>query len=373
MSVGASGAGPACVKTPTMTHDVLILGAGLSGLKAARDLQAAGKNVLVLDKGRGVGGRAATRRWDGVPVDHGAQFFTARSPEFRAQVADWIARGVCFEWAKGFHQWEADRGLMSPDADKEAGHPRHACRAGMSALGKDLAAGLTEGSVRMGARAVALGWVGDHWQVTVEGADEPVAGRRLVSTLPVPQALALFEQSSADAAVGSALAPFVLSKLRAVETAPALAVMLRGDVPAPEWQGVQLRDETITWIGADSDKRTPAAGADGRRVFVLHGSGPFTREWQDRNLEEAADRIVARAGEIVGGWITKLPERQVHRWRYSSVPHGLENDAYLRNGGYGEAGGRPPVYFAGDTFLGSKIEGAYCSGRAVAAAILAEG
>ena len=354
-----------------MIHDVLILGAGLSGLKAARDLQAAGKSVLVLDKSRGVSGRASTRRWDGVPVDHGAQFFTARSDAFRAQVADWITRGVCFEWAKGFHQWEADRGLMPPDADKEAGHPRHACRAGMSALGKDLAAGLDQDSVRTGARVVALTWAGDHWRAQIDGAQEMPAGRRLVLTIPVPQALALFKQSSDDPAVKGALDPFVLSKLQAVETAPSLAVLLRGAAPAPEWQGVQLRDATVTWIGADSDKRGPAA--DGKQVFVLHGSGPFSREWQDRALAEAAGKIVARAGEIVGDWITKLPERQVHRWRYSSVPHGLENDAYLRNGAYGETGGeRPPVYFAGDTFCGSKVEGAYCSGRAVAEAILAE-
>ena len=354
-----------------MIHDVLILGAGLSGLKAARDLHAAGRNVLVLDKSRGVSGRAATRRWDGVPVDHGAQFFTARSDAFRTQVADWKARGVCFEWAKGFHQWEPDSGLLPPDADKEQGHPRHACRAGMSALGKDLAAGLDKGSVRTAARVIALEWVGERWRARIE--DGTVAeGRRLLSTLPVPQALALLE-SSEHSATKSALDPFVSSKLRAVETAPALAVMLRGEAPAPAWQGVQLRDGTITWIGADSDKREPAMPADGKRVFVLHGSGPFSREWQDRSLEEAADRIVSRAGEIVGGWITRLPERQVHRWRYSSVPHGLEHDSFLRNGEYGEAGERPALYFAGDTFMGSKIEGAYRSGRAVAEAILAEG
>ncbi len=354
-----------------MIHDVLILGAGLAGLKAARDLQAAGHRVLVLDKSRGVSGRAATRRWDGVPVDHGAQFFTARSDAFRAQVADWKARGVCFEWAKGFHQWEPAAGLLPPDADKEQGHPRHACRAGMSALGKDLAAGLAKDSVRTGTRVVALEWVGDRWLARTEdgGASE---GRRLLLALPVPQALALLE-SSEHPGTKDALDPFVLSKLRAVETAPALAVLLRGEAPAPEWQGVQLRDETITWIGADSDRRDPASMMDGKRVFVLHGSGPFSRVWQDRDLEEAADRIVARAGEIVGDWITRLPERQVHRWRYSSVPHGLEHDAFLRNGGYGEAGGRPPLYFAGDTFMGSKVEGAYCSGRAAAEAILSEG
>ena len=74
-AVRASGAGVPRVVVSAMIYDVLLLGAGLSGLKAARDLHAAGKSVLVLDKGRGVGGRAATRRWDGTPVDHGAQFF----------------------------------------------------------------------------------------------------------------------------------------------------------------------------------------------------------------------------------------------------------------------------------------------------------
>ncbi len=54
----------------------VIIGAGVSGLIAARTLQASGVRVKVLDKGRGVGGRLATRR-SGVGVfDHGAQFFT---------------------------------------------------------------------------------------------------------------------------------------------------------------------------------------------------------------------------------------------------------------------------------------------------------
>ena len=339
-----------------MTNDVLIIGAGLAGLKAARDLQSAGRRVLVLDKGRGVGGRAATRRWDGVPVDHGAQFFTARSDEFRAQVADWRERGVCFEWARGFHQWDDDgRGLRAPDPD-DTTHPRHACRAGMSALGKDLAAGLAEGTIKLGARVTGLRTSADGWQAAIEGSDDLLTARRVLVTLPVPQALALFDGDNAK------LDPAAHGALGTVEVAPTLAVMLRGPSPKPGWQGIQLRDETVTWIGDDSDKRT---GQPGERVFVLHASAGFSREWQDRDLEEAARRIVARAGEIVGDWITQLPGRQVHRWRFASVPHGLDKQAFLRaNDG--------ELYFAGDTYLGAKVEGAYRSGQEAARAILAE-
>ena len=340
-----------------MTNDVLIIGAGLAGLKAARDLQAAGRRVLVLDKGRGVGGRAATRRWDGVPVDHGAQFFTARSDEFRAQVADWQARGVCFEWARGFHQWDDDgRGLRAPDP-ADTTHPRYACRAGMSALGKDLASGLTAGTVRLGARVTALRPAPDGWQATIEGSDDPLTVRRVLLTLPVPQALALFDGGDGK------LDPAERGALETVEVAPTLAVLLRGPSPKPGWQGIQLHDETVTWIGDDSDKRE---GVPDARVFVLHGSADFSRRWQDADLEEAARLMVARAGEIVGDWITQLPDRQVHRWRFASVPHGLEKQAFLRANGGG-------LWFAGDTYLGAKIEGACRSGQEAARAMLAEG
>jgi len=74
--------------------DAIVIGAGVSGLIAARTAQANGARVLVLDKGRGVGGRLATRRTDSGVFDHGAQFFTARDPQFRLLVEAWRAAGI---------------------------------------------------------------------------------------------------------------------------------------------------------------------------------------------------------------------------------------------------------------------------------------
>ena len=108
----------------------IVVGAGLSGLMAARTLVARGWNVTVLDKGRGVGGRMATRRIttpDGATAifDHGAQFFTVRDPVFGELVSDWVAQGVVREWCRGF--------------GNDDGHPRYVANNGMTALAKNLA------------------------------------------------------------------------------------------------------------------------------------------------------------------------------------------------------------------------------------------
>lgn len=77
--------------------DILIIGAGISGLVCATELQRAGLNVCLVDKGRGVGGRMATRRMGGGRLDHGAQFFTVRDARFRAYVEEWLEADVVRE------------------------------------------------------------------------------------------------------------------------------------------------------------------------------------------------------------------------------------------------------------------------------------
>ena len=57
----------------TLGTDVLIIGAGISGLLCATKLRRQGYSICLIDKGRGVGGRMTTRRLQGARIDHGAQ------------------------------------------------------------------------------------------------------------------------------------------------------------------------------------------------------------------------------------------------------------------------------------------------------------
>jgi monoamine oxidase len=66
--------------------DVLVLGAGVAGLAAARTLAAAGRRVLVLEARDRVGGRVHTLRPDGLaaPVELGAEFVHGTPPQLWA-------------------------------------------------------------------------------------------------------------------------------------------------------------------------------------------------------------------------------------------------------------------------------------------------
>jgi phytoene dehydrogenase-like protein len=65
------------------TPDVIVVGAGLAGLAAARHLQDAGRTVRVLEASERVGGRVRSDRVDGFVLDRGFQVLLTSYPEAR--------------------------------------------------------------------------------------------------------------------------------------------------------------------------------------------------------------------------------------------------------------------------------------------------
>jgi hypothetical protein len=327
--------------------DVLIIGAGLAGLMAARELAAASLRVTLLDKGRSVGGRLATRRIGGGLADHGAQFFTVRAPEFAAEVERWLAADVVYAWANGF----SDGSLSTDDYD---GHPRYATRGGMNALAKHLAAELSEHvSIHTDNRAMSAQAHEKGWQVTTERGDT-YASRALLLTPPVPQSLAL---------LGTAASPLNETERRALEQvayAPCLAglFVVDGAVSLPEPGAVQRPHSPISWI-ADNQRKGISPGT---RVITVHASPALSRQQYDQAddvaltyLREALLPFLETPGAI--------RETELKRWRYA-LPTTLYPDRYLLSG--------PPwLALAGDAFGEARVEGAALSGRAAGMALAA--
>ncbi|WP_374008383.1 FAD-dependent oxidoreductase [Leifsonia sp. LS-T14] len=68
------------------SHDVVVIGAGLAGLRCAAELAAHGRDVVILEAADRVGGRQQTDRVDGFTLDRGFHVLNTGYPAVRAAV-----------------------------------------------------------------------------------------------------------------------------------------------------------------------------------------------------------------------------------------------------------------------------------------------
>lgn len=320
------------------TQDVLIIGAGMAGLMAARHLQAAGRSVLILDKARGLGGRLATRRVGGGVFDHGAQYFTARHPQFQALVGELSAARVLKVWAEGFHTAEGQL--------HENGEARYIANEGMTQMAKYLAQGLPH---QLGAKITQLEGLAAGWRVTAEDGRAWEAPA-LLMTPPVPQSLALLQSAGLAYPV----------ELDAVAYDPCYALMLALDGPsAVPGPGGLWAESPLAWIGDNYQKGiSPAYG------LTLHARADFTQQHWDSPAEEVQALLTEAARPYLNG--AGVLESSLQRWRYSSP-------TVFYPGPYCQIPGPALLCLAGDAFQASRVEGAALSGLAAAESLLARG
>jgi hypothetical protein len=307
--------------------EVVVVGAGVAGLTAARALTDAGHAVTVLDKGRRVGGRLSTRQFaNGGRADAGAQFFTIRSDAFARAVARWRAVGLVHEWCRGF---------SSSD-----GHPRYAVRGGMSRLGRAMAAGLEVRCsihvqrVRVEADTVVVDWPAAHGRELGRLVADAV-----IVTVPVAQAAALLG--------GDVLLP-------SISYLPTLSLMVALDrsVAISPSGGLQLADDPVWSFVGDNQ----AKGASTVPVVTFHSTSGFAASRLDDPASSLTDELIDAARPFLRG--ASVIESQLQRWLYATPADPFPERTFATEDGR--------IILAGDAFGGPRIEGAFLSGMAAA-------
>ena len=323
------------------TDPFLIIGAGMAGLTAARILHDANLPVLVLDKGRGVGGRMATRRIGYGRVDHGAQYFTVRDKQFAQRVSEWRESGVVSQWGQGF----ADPKGTLPTG----GHFRYRGVDGMTSVPKYLAEGL---DIRLQTRITAITREKNRWLVHSQSG-KMFRGQTLLLTPPVTQSLELLE-------AGNVFLPGDTRRdLERIDYAPCLALLaaFAGASQIPEPGGLRLSEGPIAWM-ADNHQKGISPDA---HTMTIHTTPDYSRRHWRTNAIVVARRLL----EAAAHWLhPEVLDWQIHRWRYSQPVATYPEEALLLPG-------PPPLVFAGDAFGGPRVEGAATSGHAAARTFLA--
>lgn len=327
---------------PTQREPVAVIGAGLTGLVAARRLADRGFPVRLFDKGRGPGGRASLRRAAPHAFDHGAQYFTARAPAFRRIVADWVRRGVVARWAGRIE-------VLGASAPRDEEPPvRYVGTPHMNALAKDLARGL---DLRLRTRVARVDRDGEGWRLAADDGADLGAFRQVLVTLPPPQAAELLGSASHLAGLA-----------RAVPMEPCWCVLLGFPTPLPtSFDAAFCHGSPLAWVARDSSK----PGRPAHESWVLHATSGWSRRHLERPPDEVCDALVEEFEGLLGDRLPPRTVTQVHLWRYARG---------------GPAGGVPPtelldrgLVLAGDAWRGGRIEGAVLAGLDAARALAPPG
>ncbi len=308
-------------------NDVIVVGAGISGLTVAKELTERGLSVLVLDKSRGVGGRMATRKYGEAWFDHGAQFVTAHESEFRKV----LKRGE-------------EKGELDPWFGQETGHIRYRGEPGMTAMAK----GLCEG-IRLERSALVEKVTFDNGIWTIKAGSEYFA-RHLVIAYPVPQALELFAKS------GQSLPVSDCDYLATISYHKCLAVLLTLKQPSGfTYPGIRKYEdpepiELITDNQVKGISRVP--------TLTVHAGPEYSNRFYETR-EPALIEISSLVGDQYG---IQIADAAIHGWKYARRIN--DSDRLF------QSIRSLNLNFCGDSFGPPRIEGAFLSAKASVPSII---
>jgi renalase len=320
---------------------VIVVGGGMAGIAAARELTAAGLPVTVLDRGRRLGGRMASRTIDGRVVDIGASYFTVSDPVFAAVVEDWRQRGLAREWTATFSAIEG------AERTEKSGPMRWGAPRGLRSLVEDLAADLDVQQRTVS--SVAPGLVVNTREAAVVGAaaGEAAGGEAaaVVLAMPDPQARRL-------------LHPEFVAEAEALDDPfePVLALTARWE--RRTWGDLDgafvAQDPLVAWIADDGRRR-----GDDAPVLVAHSTPEFAAEHLVAP-DEAAPLLTLAVRDLLG-IADESAATQVHRWTFAKPTRRRDETFFL---------GDALVGLCGDAWSDRpRVESAYLSGRALGAAL----
>jgi renalase len=320
---------------------IAVVGAGIAGLACARRLVASGHDVSVFDKGRGVGGRAATRRIrlgaSDLRFDHGAQYFTARDPAFRSLVDRLVAAGVIERYPNTVTS------ITDTERSCLADEPRFAGTAGMNGMAKALADGL---DIETACQVTDCIRDKGGWALALSTGARTGLFDNVVIAVPAEQAADLLLP----------VAPLLAQEAKAARTSPCWAAMLAFSPPVQAtFQAARVRDASpLAWAA-----QMTGNGSD-HSCWVLHASTDWSQDNINQSAEWAADELARAFSQLAGIRVQPL-HMSAHRWRYAQVQVAAGTPF-----SWDEALG---IGVCGDWRLGPRLELAWQSGDALGSAI----
>lgn len=317
---------------------IAIIGAGLAGLTVAHRLKEH-YSVTVFDKAGRPGGRLASRRVNTFQFDHGAQFFSVKTPAFKQFLQPLITKGHVARWDAKFIEFEGDKQIASRQWDDE--FPHYVGSPDMNAIAKALAEPL---EIQCETTICSLyRQQTQQWQLLDDKQHAYGPFDWVVLALPAEQAQALWPESS----VGYAA-------LHAINMLPCFAMMLGFDSPpAIDWQAALVRQADISWLSVNSSKPDRDSGFS----MVVHATNAWAAENLDTELETVKKHLLDEIQRVTGIAAHCASHIDVKRWRYANLPKQIGSSFYVDE--------TLKIMACGDWCIQGRVEAAFSSANAL--------
>lgn len=326
---------------------VAVIGAGVSGLNCARHLKAEGWAVDVFDKARGLGGRLAAKRVEGIgSVDLGAQFMTVRTAELREVLHGEERAARAAVWPARIAYINAQSLSAATSEERWIGVP------GMNTWLESL---WPRANVRFNCQVAKLTRLATgQWQLFDQsGQLIEVLYDRVICALPPPQAAALCADRQWHAA------------LSAIRMQPCWAALAKLELDKPlSFDAAFVRVGGLDWLAANKSK---AGRTQDPTVWTLHAKAEHSEHLLEHASEQIAAFFQAELASLlahIGSTARHIQILLTHRWRYATPASDPAPGIIWRPDlGLGACG---------DWAVGGRVEGAFTAGRLMAESVLRE-
>lgn len=315
-----------------------IIGAGMAGLAAAQRVRALRPDatITVIEKSRGVGGRAATRRSHGAIFDHGAQYIKAPSAELEALVRSVPETLVDI----ALPVWTFDHTGTIAEGDAEQNREaKWIYSDGITRLAKHLARDL---DIRFETRAHHLAQADRSFLIIDHDGTIVAAADAVLLTAPAPQSCDIIAASSLPADAHHTL----MDELDQSEYRPCLTITL-GYPPIirdrPFYALVNTdRQHPISWLAYEH--RKPGRDTGGSHLLIAQ----MAPNWSRDHWDDPADTLVAPVAALIRDLLKEDLSAPVwsnrQGWRYA-LPDSAADFEVLNSA-------VPGLFFAGDFTAG---------------------
>ena len=314
-----------------------VVGAGAAGAGAADALRDTDVDVTVLEKSRGVCGRAATRRKHGCRYDHGANY--VKDPDDRTTA---FINGLGEEGLVDITEpvWTFDTDGEISESDSRDDH-KFNWEDGITQLAKRLFA-RTDAERRHETRVAAIDREGDRWSVTDTDGTGHGPFDALLLTPPAPQTAAILSDTRWD----DERLPRLREAIGAVSYRTIRSYVLHYpfEIDRPWYGLVNLdKEHDIGWLSREECK--PGHVPAGESLLVVQMAPAWSTANYDVPLDESVDDVSAMVADLLDDDALADPDWYDDQgWRYAQPNAGVSDIVHEA-----ESAG---LFFAGDWVAG---------------------